>query len=215
MALLKLNKRDELGTRPSRRLRSQGLVPAIVYGHGEANVPVSVQAHDIELAVQHGEQLIQADVDGQQENFLIKDVQYDYTGLHILHVDLTRVSLDERVTVTVSVVLRGTPVGVETEDGVLTQHLDELECECLVTEIPEELRVSVNELHVDEVLRVADMELPEGLLVRVDPETPVASVSVVAEEEAVAAEEVEEAEPEVVGEKKEEEEPGGEGSAGE
>lgn len=215
MALLKLTKRERTGTHAARRLREQGLVPAIVYGHGEANVAVSVSRHDIELAVQHGEQLIQADVDGQQENFLIKDVQYDYTGLHILHVDLTRVSLDERVTVTVSVVLRGTPVGVETEDGVLTQHLDELECECLVTEIPEELRVSVNELHVDEVLRVADMELPEGLLVRVDPETPVASVSVVAEEEAVAAEEVEEAEPEVVGEKKEEEEPGGEGSAGE
>ncbi|HET6427549.1 MAG TPA: 50S ribosomal protein L25 [Phycisphaerae bacterium] len=208
MALLKLNKRDRTGTRASRRLRGQGLVPAIIYGHGEANVAVSLSAHDIDLAVQHGEQLMQADMDGSQENFLIKEVQYDYTGQHIVHVDLTRVSLDERVTVTVPVVLRGTPVGVETEEGVLTQHLDELECECLVTEIPEEIRVPVNDLHVDDVLRVADLKLPEGLLVKIDPETPVASVSVVIEEEAAPAVEAEEAEPEVIGEKKEEEEAG-------
>jgi len=213
MALLRLNKRDETGTRPARRLREAGLVPAIIYGHGEPNVPVSVSSHDIGLAVQHGEQLVQAEVDGKQENFLIKDVQYDFTGQHILHVDLTRVSLDERVTVTVPVVLRGTPVGVEEEDGVLTQHLDELECECLVTEIPEEIRVSVNELHVDDVLRVADLELPKGLTVEVDSDTPVASVSVLAEEEAAAAEEAEEVEPELVGEKKEEEE-AGEGEGG-
>lgn len=213
MALLKLNKRDELGTRASRRLRQQGLVPAIVYGHGEENVAVSVSTHDIELAVQHGERLVEAQVGGKKQNYLIKDVQYDFAGQHIIHVDLTRVRLDERVTVTVPVVLRGMAVGVESEDGVLTQHLDELECECLVTEIPEELRVSVNDLHVDDVLRVSDLDLPEGLIVQADPETPVASVSVVIEEEVVAAEEAEEAEPEVIGEKKEEEE-GEEGQAG-
>ena len=209
MAMLKLNKRDELGTRASRRLREQGLIPAIIYGHGEENVSVSLSAHDIVLAIQHGEQLVEGDVDGSRQNFLIKEIQYDYMGTRVIHVDLTRVNLDERVTVTVPVVLRGTSVGVENENGVLTQHLDEIECECLVTEIPEELRVAINELHVDEMLRVSDMELPEGMTHGLDPETPVASVAVIAEEEeeeAPAEEGEEAAEPEVIGEKKEEEE---------
>jgi len=206
MALLKLIKREKLGSRAARRLRDQGLVPGIVYGHGEPNVPVSVNRHDIELAVQHGERLLKAEVDGREDNFLIKDVQYDYLGHHIIHVDLARVRLDERVHVTVPIVLRGTPVGVDSEGGVLTQHLDELECECLVTDIPEELRVQVSELHVDDVLRVADLELPQGMRALTDPETVVASVTVVAEEEVAPAPEAEApAEPEVIGEKKEEE----------
>ena len=85
MALLKLDKRGELGSRASRRLRQQGLVPAIIYGHGEANLAVSVSRHDIELAVQHGERLVKADVDGEEHNFLIKDVQYDFLGRDIGH----------------------------------------------------------------------------------------------------------------------------------
>ena len=207
MAMLKLTRREKLGTRAARRLRAQGMVPAIVYGHGQPNVPVSVNRHDIELAVQHGERLVKAEVDGQEENFLIKDVQYDYLGHHIVHVDLTRVRLHERVHVTVPIVLRGTPVGVDAEDGVLTQHLDEVECECLATEIPEELRVPVTELHVDDVLRVSDLELPQGVRVLADPETVVASVTVLAEEEELPAAEAEApAEPEVIGEKKQQEE---------
>jgi len=205
MERLQLTRRDRLGTRAARRLREQGLVPGIVYGHGQPNVPVCVSRHDIELAVQHGERLIKAQLESGEENFLIKDVQYDYLGHHILHVDLTRVRLDERVEVTVPIVLRGTPVGVESEDGVLTQHLSELTVECMVTSIPEELRVPVSDLKVDEVVRVADLELPEGVRALEEPETPVASVSVVSEEEVSAeAAEAQEAEPEVIGEEPEE-----------
>jgi large subunit ribosomal protein L25 len=210
---LRIAKREELGTRRCRQLREQGLVPGIIYGHGEENLCVSVPAHDIEGAISHGERLLKAKVDRKQENLLIKAVQYDHLGHRVIHVDLTRVSLDERVEVTVPIVLRGTPAGVESEDGVLRQHLSEVEIECLVTAIPEELRVQVTGLHVGDALRVTDLELPEGVTVSEDGETVVASVAVMAEEE-VPAEEAEEeaAEPEVIGEKAEEE-PAAEGDA--
>lgn len=180
-------------------------MPGIIYGHGEPNEPVCVPRHDIELAIQHGERLINADLDGREANFLIKDVQYDYLGQNLLHVDLTRVRLDERVQVTVPIELRGTPVGVDTEDGVLAKLLPQLRLECVVTNIPEEIRVSVAHLHVNESLRVADLDLPEGVEVLDDPDTVVASVTVLAEEEAVPAGEAVEAaaEPEVIGEKTE------------
>ncbi|KPK81180.1 MAG: hypothetical protein AMJ81_10825 [Phycisphaerae bacterium SM23_33] len=205
MAQLKLSKRDRLGTRAARRLRQQGLVPAIIYGHGEENTPVGLPRHDIELAVRHGERLLKAELDGREQNFLIKDVQYDYLGQGILHVDLTRVSLDERVEVTVPVVLRGRPVGVDAEGGVLTQLVNEVACDCLVTEIPEELSIVVGELHVGESVRVSDLQLPARVRVLAEPETLVATVTVVAEEEVVpAAEEAAAAQPEVIGEKPEE-----------
>lgn len=191
MALLQMSMREELGTRQCRRLRQQGLLPGIIYGHGQDNAAVSVSAHDFELVVSHGERLVEASLGGDNSNLLIKDVQYDHLGHTIIHVDFTRVSLDERVEVTVPIMLRGLAVGVETEDGVLTQHLNEIVIECLVTAIPEDLRAQVNELHVDDSLRVADLELPEGVTVTEDPETVVASVSVIAEEEEVPAEEEE------------------------
>lgn len=204
MALLKITTRDKLGSRHSRRFRQQGLVPGIIYGHGEPNTPICITSHDIEVAVQRGERLIQADVGGEQDNFLIKDVQYDYLGQHILHVDLARVSLDERVEVTVPILLRGTPVGVDSEDGVLTQHLNELRVECVVTAIPEELRAAVTDLHVNQSLRVADLKLPEGVQAMAEPDTVVASIAVLAEEEVVPVEEEAAAEPELIGEKPEE-----------
>jgi len=203
MAKLKVIGRDKLGTRAARRLREQDLVPGIIYGHGQPTEPVCVPRHDIELAIQHGERLISADLDNKEANFLIKDVQYDYLGHSILHVDLTRVRLDERVQVTVPIELRGTPVGVDAEDGVLAKLLQELKLECLVTSIPEEIRASVAQLHVNESLRVSDLELPEGVKVLDDPDMVVASVTIVAEEEVVPAAEAPEAgaEPEVIGEK--------------
>ena len=209
MALLKITRRDKLGTREARRLRQEGLMPAIIYGHGQANLTVSIAAHDIELAVQHGEHLLKCKLDGKEQNFLIKDVQYDYLGHRIIHVDLTRVRLDERVDVTVPIVLRGTPVGVELEDGVMRQFLAELNIQCVVTNIPDELRVPVADMHVNDVLRVGDLDLPEGVTSLEDAETAVASISIVAEEVEAPVEEaaVAAAEPEVIGEKEEEETP--------
>ncbi len=207
MALLKLTTREKTGTRETRRLRKQKITPGIVYGHGEANVAVAMSRHDIELAIQRGEQLIQAEVDGESQNFLLKEVQYDYLGQHVIHVDLTRVNLDERVEVTVPIDFRGTPVGVETEDGVLSKHLAELKLECVVTHIPEDVRVSVAELHVNESIHVSDLELPEGVKVLHDPETLLASISIVAEEIEAPAEEGDETpEPEIIGQKPDEDE---------
>ena len=207
MALLKLTTREKTGTRETRRLREQEITPGIVYGHGEANVAVAMSRHDIELAIQRGEQLIQAEVDGDSQNFLLKDVQYDFLGQHVIHVDLARVNLDERVEVTVPIDFRGTPVGVEAEEGVLSKHLAELKLECVVTNIPEDVRVSVAELHVNDSIHVSDLELPEGVKVLHDPETLVASISIVAEEVEAPAEEGDEvAEPEVIGQKPDEDE---------
>jgi large subunit ribosomal protein L25 len=205
MAVLKANKREAFGTRKVRPLRAAGMIPAIVYGHGEPPLAVTLSRHDVGVALARGERLLELDVAGQVQNVLVKEVQYDPMGQDILHVDLARVDLDERVKVTVPIVLRGTPVGAA-DGGVLHQVSAQVTIECTVRAIPEDIRMSVTEMKIDDVLHMRDLSLPEGAVLVGDGETIVATVSVVKEEvEAPAPAVAAPAEPEVIGEKKEEE----------
>jgi len=130
---------------------------------------------------------------------LVKDIQDDHMGDKIVHVDLARVRLDERVQVTVMVELKGIPVGVS-EGGTLDQALMGVELECLVTSIPESIRVKVTDLKLGQHLLAKDLELPAGAKLITDPESLVAIVRAKAEEvEEVAPAAAEEGtEPEVI-----------------
>ncbi|MBN2212528.1 MAG: 50S ribosomal protein L25 [Sedimentisphaerales bacterium] len=196
--VLKAFRRDGRGTRVSRKLREQGQVPAIVYGHQTEPLAVALNYHDLELEIKHHHRLLDVEMDGKPEKLLVKEVQYNYLGDKILHVDLTRVNLDERVKVDVSIELRGVPVGVAA-GGVLEQVTAEIEVECAVTAIPENIRVQVNEMKVGDTLTAANLVLPEGVVLACDPTMVIATVRVMAEEpEAVVATEGEETEPEVI-----------------
>ncbi len=216
MATLKATKREAVGTHKVKRVREQGMVPAIIYGHGETPVPVAIDGREADAAVHKGSRLLQLDVDGQSQHVLIKAVQYDNFGQELLHMDFTRVSLDERVQVTVPVILRGKPQGTGEEAGVLQQVTAAVPIECLVTSIPDDIRVSVAEMKVGDVIKAKDLPLPAGAKLLIDGEILICSVTLVVEVEEAVAEVAEGgAEPEVIREKKEEGEEGaGEAPAG-
>ncbi|MFW6155392.1 MAG: 50S ribosomal protein L25 [Planctomycetota bacterium] len=209
METLKGTPRDATGSMKARRLRQSGLTPGIIYGHGEANVPFAVSTHDLELMLQHGERLVKMTLGDTEGNYLIKEAQRDAFDQGVLHVDFTRVNLDEVVEVEVPITLKGTPAG-EAEGGVLTPGLGELTIEVTVTNIPEEIVVHVDDLEAGSVLRVADLPPLEGATILTDEDAVVATcpfpTEEAVEEEEVAAEEVEEAEPEVISRRKAEEE---------
>ena len=201
MAVLKATLRDESGKRAARLLRKEGLIPAVIYGHGQPTVSVTLNEHDIDLAVHHGTRILEIELGKEQVNVLIKDLQWDIFAHRVLHVDLSRVNLDERVRVTVPIVLRGTPAGVD-EGGVMQQLAPEVEIEVAVRQMPDDIRISVVSLAIDETLRMSDLELPEGATLLSDAEAVVCSVTVLAEE--VEAEPVEGEladQPAVIGEK--------------
>jgi large subunit ribosomal protein L25 len=202
--------REGLGSRKTKRLRDQGLIPGVVYGHKEAVVPVTLPKKELTTHIDRGAHVFDLALDGRTEKVLVKDVQYDHLGLEILHIDFARVSLDERVEVTVPLELKGTPKG-EAEGGVLQQIVNELEIECLVTEIPDNVTHSVSEMGIDDVVHISDLKLPAGAKALQDPDLIVAMVKVIAEEEAAPAADAGAAEPEVIGRKPEE----GEAAAGE
>lgn len=179
-------------------------MPGVMYGHGEGTQAVSLEKHEVEFALQHGERLLEVDVEGQIQNALIKEVQYDTFGKEILHIDLTRVDLDERVELTVEIHLVGEPIGAK-DGGVLQQVESELEIECAVRFIPDEIRHVVTDMKLNDRLYMKDLKLPEGATLLSDGTMLVASVSELAEE-AAAAEGEEIAEPEVIGAKPAEDE---------
>ncbi len=208
METLKAVSRQGAGRREARKLRSQGKVPGIIYGHKEPPVNFACDAHDLALLVRNGEHLVELDLDGTKGNYLVKDVQLDPFGAYILHVDLTRVNLDERVEVTVPVMLRGTPAG-EADGGILMPGLAELEVSCVVTNIPEQVTVRVNDLKIGDAIHVRDLPAIEGVDVLSDPDSMIASCqppTVAPEEEEEVAAEEGAAEPEVIGKGKKEDE---------
>ena len=201
-ATLKIDRRSVSGKWAVRRLRSEGIVPGVLYGHGQETISVQLPAKEIIGLVRRGARIVDLNCDGASETALIRDLHWDVFGHDILHVDFARVAADERIRIEVKITLKGTAPGVE-EGGVLSHLVHTVEVECLATEIPEEIRVDVRALHLDQSIHVSELVLPAGVKVLADPEIVVAQVvkkieEVIAPptEEAAAAAAVE---PEIVG----------------
>ncbi|MCS7173679.1 MAG: 50S ribosomal protein L25 [Armatimonadetes bacterium] len=185
--------RRKLGKEAARKLRAAGKVPAILYGRGIEPIPLAVDAKALEAVLRTAagvnvllDVVIRENGAERSELAMIAEVQRHLLRRDLLHVDLHRVSLEERVRARVPLVLRGEAVGVRA-GGVLEQHLREVEIEALPTELPAHLEVDVGGLEVGETLHVRDIRVPAGVTVLTSGEETVVTV--------VAAEEAEEAAP--------------------
>lgn len=204
IAKLEAKSRQAAGSRAARRLRKDGKLPGIVYGHQEEPEPVVVDAHEVGLLLEHGAHLVELQLADRVQPALIKHVQFAHLGTEPVHVDFIRVARDERVTVKVPLEYKGTPAGVN-EGGVLDHDLVDLEVECLATEIPDSIRVNLADLHLGQSLHVRDLPLPANVTAVTAADALVCSVRAKkAEVEAAATPEGETAEPEIITRKKEE-----------
>jgi large subunit ribosomal protein L25 len=204
--VLNAAERPTYGTRVARRLRKSGLVPAVIYGHKEATVAVSLKSDELTKAIRTGVRLVDLKLGEKAlEKALIRDVQWDYLGADVLHVDFARVAADEKILIDVRVELRGISPGIA-HGGNLVQPLHSLHIECLVTNIPESIRVAVGELELNQAIHVKELKLPTGVTVKNDPDAIV--VQVVPQQVEVVAPVIvaEGGEPEIIGKVKGEEE---------
>ena len=194
--------RKELGSRANKRLRDTGILPGVIYGHKQAVLPIALTRKEVANHLQRGAHLFSLALDGQKETVLVKEVQYDHLGIELIHIDFSRVDLNERVKITVPLELKGTPKG-EADGGVLQQLIADLEIECVVTDIPDMIRFNVSDLGLNSILHVKDLILPPNVKTLQDGDFIVATVKEIVETAAPAAE-GETAEPEVIGRKAEE-----------
>ncbi len=206
------------GTRVTRRLRLEGGVPGVVYGKQMESVAVVVNSRELTklLHTKTGEHSLVTlrldDAKSWEKPVLVKSVQHDPVDGHVLHVDFHAVTLTERIKVKVPLLLKGDPVGVKQEGGILEQFLREVEVECLPTDIPAGVEFDVSALTIGQTVHVRDLVSPANAKITSEPEGAVASVlkpkEEKPEEEAAAV-----TEPEVIREKKEEPEEGAAGEA--
>jgi large subunit ribosomal protein L25 len=182
---LKATPRTGGGSRAAIKLRKQGLVPGIVYGHKQDNAAVAVSAEELDRAIRvHHARMLNLDLGGKSETVLIREVQWDPFGKQMLHVDFERKSADEKVKVSVPVELRNAPKA--TGGGVLDQPLHTLHVECPLGSIPEAIRIDITNLTLGEPIHVKDLTLPEKVRVLESPEAVVVQLKLPGIEAVVA-----------------------------
>jgi large subunit ribosomal protein L25 len=187
--VLRVGRRTRSGKGVARKIRAEGMIPAVLYGGGE-NIPLSLQPQELLKILSSGENTIfQLEIDGevgQERQAIVRDLQRHPLKETLLHVDLYRISMDVEITVSVTIVLQGMSREVSDIGGVINQLLHEVEIQCLPSLIPHELPIDVSHLGIGEVLHVRDLQVPQGIQILAAPDEVVASVSVRGEE--VAAE---------------------------
>jgi large subunit ribosomal protein L25 len=198
--------RTESGKNANRRLRSQGLIPGILYGAKKDTVAVSVSPREIVAILRSasGENtLFDLDFAGTKRKVILKEFQREPLKGQLLHADFYEVALDKPLQVSVHIEVTGVPVGVKVQGGILDFVTRELDIECLPMDIPERITVDVSGLELGKNLRVSDLAVPEKVTVLTDADLVVVHVVAPRAEEApVAAEAVAAegtaAEPEVI-----------------
>lgn len=194
--------RESLGSRASQKLRSQGRVPGSLYGLGKDPVSFSVESEGLRSLVYGGVQVVGLEIEGESELSIFRDVQWDTFSRDIWHVDLLRIDPTKRLSVELSIELRGTSPGV-LAGGVLDQSLRVLSIECLSHQIPEHFFVRINALQIGDAIHVSDLEVPEGATILDDPEALVVRVNAPVDESAEDVGGESPIEPELVGKKPE------------
>jgi large subunit ribosomal protein L25 len=204
--------RTQIGGTVANKLKSQGLIPAVIYGGKEGSLPLQVGARDITNVLAHalGENiLVELEIENAGKTTsrmaLIQEVQHAVLTGGVVHVDFHAISMDDVLNTTVPLEPQGEPAGVRSFGGILEQSLRSLEIECLPKDLPEVIYIDVSALNIGDSIHVRDIPLPSGVTTSEDPDLTVILVAAPAVVEVVApAATAAAVQPEVIKEKKEE-----------
>jgi len=178
--------RDEFGKGAARRIRRDGKIPAVIYGHGTDPIHITLPGRDLTRALKQQNVLIQLQLaDGKSQLTLPKSIQRDPLRQIIEHVDLVVVNAGEKVVVEVPIVTVGSA-----EPGSLVEHADNLSVRALATSIPTSIEVDIAGLLIGTNVRAGDLKLPDGVELESDADYSVVHIVSPQTEEAAAPVEV-------------------------
>ena len=180
---------------PAGRLRKEGKIPAVIYGHNKpVHISVSATEFDSKFHVISENTLIKITVDGKEYEVLVKDSQENMIMGKITHIDFFEVERGKVLKTRIPVILTGTSVGVK-EGGLLEQHLHEIDIECLPKDIPANIEIDITELQLGESIHISDIKMSDKVKVLNSLDQSIVGVTTVkAEEEPEVEEEIEEGE---------------------
>ncbi|HQR28130.1 MAG TPA: 50S ribosomal protein L25/general stress protein Ctc [Nocardioides sp.] len=178
--------RTEFGKGAARRIRREDKVPAVLYGHGNETVHLTLPGHETMMAIKHGgaNALLELDVAGKPQLALTKQVQVDPIRRVLEHIDFVAVTKGEKVTVDVPVHL----VGEAVRESLVVTDAATIQVEAEATNIPEFIEVDIEGAEIGTQILAADLALPQGTTLLTDGETLIVNISAQAAEEAEAVE---------------------------
>ncbi len=182
------------GSSDARRLRSEGKIPAVVYGHGMDPISVSVDRRELRQALSGTagmNTILDLTVDGAVYPTLIKDIQRHPVKRSVTHIDFIQVNLNEEIVVAIPIHLEGEAKDVSAQNGLVDLTMQELQVRTTPRNIPDGVTIDISEMTMDTVIRVEDLPLPSGVTAEADPDAPVVTVltmrtPILDEEEAAA-----------------------------
>jgi len=161
-AKLEIIKREQPGSKAAKALRKDGKIPVNFYYTGEDNINFTIDKKVFRKVIQSGHHIFEVDINDSAQYVMIKEVQYHPVSDEIIHIDLMRVRRDEKMTISVPIVLEGTAIGVK-EGGIMTQNLSTLEISCLPADVPDHIVVDVSEFEMNHVMNVSEIEVDEKI----------------------------------------------------
>ena len=168
-----------LGSAASRRLLAADHIPAVIYGHGMQPIPVTVERRDLRIVLSGPagvNTILELHVDGSTYPAIVKEMQRDPLKRIVRHVDFQQISLTEKITVQVPLHLKGVAKAVVAEGGLVDPVSNSVEIRATASNIPNDITVDISAMGMDDVIRLGDLQLPDGVSIVGDPEFVIVTV---------------------------------------
>jgi len=178
---LDANIRDRKGSRYAQRLRAEGRIPAVIYGGGSEPISICLDNKETLKGLTSGSRVFEINLEGKSETCMVKDLQFGWLGDDLIHLDLTRVDLDQIVETNVAIHFIGTPPAMNATNAALETALSELRVSCKVKDIPDEIIVRLESME-GMILTASDIEIPANTTLLNDPGDKVCQVSIAEED---------------------------------
>ena len=185
--------RSTSGSPAARRLRAEGHIPGVLYGHGMSPLSVTVERRELRLALSGpagSNTVLQLEVGGKSYPAVVKEMQRHPIRRTVSHIDFLQVNMNEEITVSVAVHLVGEAKAVAEAGGLVDAAVDTIEVSCTPNNMPNAFEIDVTEMQPGDVIRLSDVPMPQGVTALGDPEMPIVTILITsaAEAEADAAE---------------------------
>ena len=173
-----VNKRENYGKKDVKQLRREGNIPGVYYSStSKKSIPIFISHHEYNEALKSGSRIFNISVEDKKQNVLFKSVQYHPVTEEVLHIDLYGINMNKPINIKIPVHLIGTPIGVTDEGGVLNQASNEIEIQCLPTDVPDLFKTDISELGLGSSINVGSIEIDKKFTLITPKETVIASVT--------------------------------------
>jgi large subunit ribosomal protein L25 len=182
--------RTATGSAAARRMRAEGHIPAVIYGLGMEPLSISVERRELRVALSGAagvNTVLSLEVAGKKYPAVVKELQRHPIKRTVSHIDFLTVNMNEELTVHVPLRLEGEAKAVAAEGGLVDPSVDTIEVSCTPANIPNEFVIDITEMQPHDIIRLADVPMPEGVTALGDPDMPVVTILITAAAEAADA----------------------------